>query len=105
MEKPACDPAPLLLLSQMFLYNHVGQRGIGISIGRELALLAWGHGGQPGEVEVLSLEPGGLTCFGAEDDGGFSSLTGRLHHHLSHAAYLWSPGQRPLRAYHHCCLS
>lgn len=45
-------------LSQMFLYNHAGQRGIGISIGGELALpwgpheaglgarwAAWGSGG------------------------------------------------------------
>lgn len=73
MEKPACDPAPLLLLSQMFLYNHVGQRGIGISIGRELALpwgpheaglgarwAAWGSGGsQPGAWGTHLLWGGG----------------------------------------------
>lgn len=42
MGKPGCDPVFPLLLSQMFLYNYVGQSGISISIGEELAL-PWGH--------------------------------------------------------------
>lgn len=71
------------LLSQMFLYNSIGQRGISISIGEETAL-PWGPheaglgaGREAQGMEALSLTPGGLTCFGF-GGGSLSSLTGRL---------------------------